>query len=141
MTLDEANQRIQACARRMNELYGQTVFDELAVVSLSRHKARVLAYIGPRNDDFLKHFANDLGTLRAQLLAGGYSTGDFEFARHEVGTGFESFLVLGNGVYLFCNNTRRSMDEIARDPRWLGAQVPFVELGEAVRADPVKVTL
>ena len=47
---------IKACANQMDARYGRTVFDEWAVVSLAENKARVLAYIGPRNDDFLKNF-------------------------------------------------------------------------------------
>lgn len=141
MTLDDADRLIQSCAAKMNELYGNVVFDEWAVVSLAHHQARILSYTGPRNDVFLRNFANDLGTLRTQLLANDYSVGDFEFARHGVGTGFESFMVLGGGLYLFCNNTQRSMDDIAKDPRWLSAQVPFAELGDAVRAHPVAHTV
>ncbi len=97
MTLDEAKSRIKSCASQMDERYGKTVFDEWAVVSLAENKARVLAYIGPRNDDFLKNFANDLGALRAELHDASYGVGDFAFARHGVGTGFEAFMVLGRG--------------------------------------------
>jgi hypothetical protein len=31
------------------------------------------------------------------------------------------------------------MDGIARDTRWLAAQVPFVEMSDAFRADPLVV--
>jgi len=141
MTLDDANQLVRSCTARMDALYGQVVFDEWAIVSLAQQRGRILSYHGPRNDDFLRHFARDLGTLRAQLLSNDYAVGDFEFARHGVGTGFESFMVLGDGCYLFCNNTRRSMEEIAREPRWLSAQVPFAELGDAMRADPLRPVL
>jgi hypothetical protein len=137
MTLDEASRLIGACAGQMNDRYGKVVFDEWAVVSLIRHKAKILTYTGPRNDDFLKHFAEDLGALRAELLNSKYSVGDFEFARHGVGTGFESFMVLGEGLYLICNNTLSSMNDIARNPRWLDAQVPFVELSDKFRASPL----
>jgi len=137
MTLDDANRLIKSTALKMNELYGKVVFDEWAIVSLAHQKARVLAYTGPRNDVFLKNFANDLGSLRSQLLTNEYTVGDFEFSRHGIGTGFESFMVLGAGVYLFCNNTQRSMDDIARDPKWLSAQVPFAELADTVRAKPL----
>jgi len=119
----------------MNDLYGKVVFDEWVVISLAQHKARILFYVGPRNDDFLKNFAADLGALRSELLDTKYSIGDFEFARHGIGTGFEAFVVLGEGIYLICNNTRASMEEITRDPKWLNAQVPFAELSEAVRLD------
>ena len=137
MTLDEAAKQIDACARRMNDRYGRVVFDEWAIVSLVQHQARILAYTGPRNDDFLKNFANDLGSLRASLLNAKGNVGDFEFARHGTGTGFEAFLVLGQGLYLICNNTRDSMNEIARNPRWLNAQVPFAELAEKVSSSPL----
>jgi hypothetical protein len=140
MTLNEAVNQVKACAKQMDARYGQTVFDEWAVISLAENKARVLAYIGPRNDDFLKNFAKDLGALRAELLAESYGAGDFEFARHGVGTGFESFMVLGRALYLICNNTRESMDAIAKDPRWIAAQVPFAELSERIRANPLEVS-
>jgi len=124
----------------MNDLYGKVVFDEWVVISLAHQKARILFYIGPRNDDFLKDFATDLGSLRASLLDSKYGIGDFEFARHGTGTGFEAFVVLGEGLYLICNNTKASMQDIARDPKWLNAQVPFAELSEAVRPDPLEIS-
>lgn len=139
MTLPEAVNLIKTCARQMDERYGQTVFDEWAVISLAENKARVLAYLGPRNDDFLKNFAHDIGTLRAELHDQNYGVGDFAFQRHGTGTRFEAFMVLGAGFYLICNNTRESMDTIARDPRWLGAQVPFAELSERFRPDPLTI--
>lgn len=139
MTLEEAIIQIKACAQQMDARYGRTVFDEWAVISLLENKARVLAYTGPRNDDFLKNFAKDLGVLRAELLTENYGAGDFEFARHGIGTGFESFMVLGRALYLICNNTRESMETIAKNPRWLAAQVPFAELGEKFRPHPLTI--
>ena len=140
MTLDEITSQIKHCAAQMNARYGSVVFDEWAIVSLVQNKARILVYIGPRNDDFLNNFARDLGTLRAELVGGQFGAGDFEFARHGIGTGFESFLVLGAGIYLICNNTRESMDAITKNPRWLDAQVPFAELADKVRIHPVALS-
>ena len=140
MTLDDAAKLIQLCSERMNGLYGRVVFDEWAIVSLTQHKARILFYVGPRNDDFLHNFAGDLGSLRESLLDSNYSVGDFEFSRHGIGTGFEAFVVMGLGIYLICNNTRASMEEITKDPKWLNAQVPFAELSEAIRPDPLVVS-
>jgi hypothetical protein len=140
MTLEEAIALIQNCANQMNARYGGVVFDEWAIVSLAHNKARILNYTGPRNDDFLKNFAKDLGPLRAALLGGQYGPGDFEFARHGIGTGIESFLVLGPGIYLICNNTHGSMDSITKNPRWLGAQVPFAELAEKIRPQPLVIS-
>jgi hypothetical protein len=140
MTLEEIREKTKACAGEMNSRYGGVVFDEWAVVSLERNRARILHYTGPRNDEFLKNFVTDLGALRTALLDGKYGPGDFEFARHGIGTSHEAFLVLGPGLYLICNNTRESMDTIAKNPRWLGAQIPFVNLAEAVCANPLEIS-
>ena len=134
MNLSETMQAIRACATQMDAQYGKTVFDEWVVVSLQEPQARVLGYIGPRHEAFAKNFTRDLGGLRASLLNGRHQVGDFDFARHAAGTSFEAFMVLGAGRYLICNNTQSSMDEIAKDPRWLVAQVPFAELSERVCA-------
>ena len=48
-------------------------------------------------------------------------------------------MVLGRALYLICNNTRETMDAIAKNPRWLGAQVPFAELGDKIRANPLVI--
>jgi hypothetical protein len=139
MTLDTICEQIKICAEDMNSRYGGVVFDEWVVVSLEHNRARILHYVGPRNDAFLKHFVGDLGALRTALMDGAYGTGDFEFSRHGVGTGIEAFLVLGPGLYLICNNTENSMDGLTKDPRWLGAQVPFVGLADRVRMNPLAV--
>jgi hypothetical protein len=140
MTLDEAIKHIKGCADQMNSRYGKIVFDEWAVVSLAHSQNRVLAYVGPRRDDFEKNFNKDLGALRVELLSSKYSTGDFEFARYGEGSAFEAFMVLGNGIYLVCNNTFASMSDITKNPKWLNAQVPFAELSDQVRSNPVATT-
>jgi hypothetical protein len=137
MTLDQANKQIAACADQMNARYKKTVFDEWAIISLEEHKGHLLSYIGPRKAGFQKNFLADAGSLRAGMLTRKYEPGDFEFARHGVGTGFESFVVLGEGIFLICNNTVQSMDGITQDPHWLSAQEPFVDLSEKFRADPL----
>jgi hypothetical protein len=48
-------------------------------------------------------------------------------------------MAVGPGIYLICNNTVQSMDGITKDPLWLGAQVPFVELSDKFRADPLEL--
>ena len=141
MTLEEATNLIGSCAARMNDRYQKVVFDEWAIVTLIQHKAKILAYLGPRKDDFQKNFATDVQDLRADLLSRRHSIGDFEFARHGVGTKLEAFLMVGDGLYLICNNTAQSMSAIAKDPLWLSAQVPFVELSDQFRADPLEFAL
>ncbi len=140
MTLDEVKSLIKTCVAQMDARYGKPVFNEWAVISLAENKARVLAYVGPRNDDFLKNFANDLGTLRAELLGASYGIGDFAFERHAAGTRFEAFMVLGVAIYLICNNTHETMDAIAKEPKWINAQVPFAELGDKLRINPLVIT-
>jgi hypothetical protein len=138
MTLNQATELIKTCAAQMNARYQNVVFDEWAVVALEESKGQLLSYLGPRKMGFQKNFLVDAGTLRAGLLSDSRrSPGDFEFSRDGVGTGFESFMVLGRGIFLICNNTVQSMDGITKDPRWLGAQVPFVELSDRVRENPV----
>lgn len=137
MTLDHALELIKSCAGQMDARYKKVVFDEWAIISLAEKKGRVLAYLGPRKEGFQKNFLTDAGALRAGLLTQKHNVGDFEFARHGIGTGFEAFLVLGEGIYLICNNTVQSMDGITQDPHWLAAQVPFVELSDNFRADPL----
>ena len=137
MNLEAANQHIKACAGQMNSRYGSVVFDEWAIVSLRQHHARILSYTGPRNDQFLQNFAKDLGSLRTSLVDPKFSVGDFEFARHGVGTGFEAFMVLGAELYLICNHTTRTMTEISAEPKWLNAQIPFAELGNQFQRNPL----
>jgi len=139
MTLNQATKENKDFTAHMHVRYGKPVFDELAIVSLAEHPGHVLAYIGPRKDRFKKNFLADAGSLRAGLMNEKYEVGDFEFARYGVGTGFESFLLLAKGIYLICNNTTESMEGITKDPRWLVAQVPFVELSDQIRADPLVV--
>jgi hypothetical protein len=137
MNLVETMNAVRSCATQMNAQYGQPVFDEWAVVSLLQQQARVLGYVGPRNDEFLKSFADDLAPLRMALLNGQYQAGDFEFARNSTGTKFEAFMTLGEGLYLICNNTQSTMDDIAKNPKWLRAQEPFAALSDKVRSSPM----
>lgn len=125
----------------MDALYGRVVFDEWAIISLAAPKGRVLAYIGPRKEGFKKNFRTDVGALREGLLNPKYSVGDFEFARDGVGPAFEAFMVVGRGIYLICNNTVQSMDTITQESQWLGAQVPFVELSDKVRDNPLGLAM
>ncbi len=121
----------------MDARYKKVVFDEWAIIALLENKGRLLAYIGPRKEGFQRNFLTDAGSLRAGLLTQEQNVGDFEFARHGVGTGFEAFMLLGQGLYVICNNTVQSMDGITQDPHWIAAQVPFVELSDKLRADPL----
>lgn len=123
----------------MNGLYGGVVFDEWAIVNLGDGKAKLVNYSGPRLEGFRKNFASDSADLRKSAQGEAYAVGDFEFARHAEGTSFESFMVVGQGLFLICNNTTSTIDKIAQQPTWRGAQVPFVDLSEKFRASPLMV--
>jgi hypothetical protein len=138
MTLDQAKTLIALTHDQMNARYGKVVFDEWAIISLADYKGHLLSYQGPRKEGFQENFLADAGSLRAGLLSGQNAPGDFDFSRHAVGTGFEAYMVLGKGLYLICNNTVQSMDGITKDPQWLNAQVPFAELSDKIRSDPVE---
>jgi hypothetical protein len=140
MTLEQATKLIESCAGQMNARYQKVVFDEWAIVSMADHKGQLLAYIGPRKEGFQKNFLTDAGALRQGLRSQEYTVGDFEFSRHGLGPAFESFMVVGKGLYLICNNTVQSMDGITKDPLWLSAQEPFVDLSEKFRSEPLAVT-
>ncbi len=123
----------------MNARYKQVVFDEWAILAIGERKGRLLSYIGPRKRGFQKDFLKDVGALRDGLIHVDYAVGDYEFARDGIGPAFEAFMVVGRGVYLICNNTVQSMDGITKNPLWLGAQVPFVELSEKFRNNALEV--
>lgn len=138
MTLSQALDAVKRCSENMNARYGKTVFDEWAIVSLQRGKERIVAYQGPRKEHFQKNFSNDLGGMRAEVLTTKHQPGHFDFARHEAGTGFEAFVCAGDELYLICNNTQASMNDIAKDTRWLEAQKVFLELTDQFRAQPLE---
>ena len=137
MQWNDAINLIQACGSRMTAIFGSPVFDEWAILKLNGITS-VAYYSGPRPSDFLSTFARDSAALSQEAGGRAYSPGDFEFARESAGTAFDAFLVLGGGCILVCNNVRHSMADIRKQPAWLKAQVPFVEITEKFRADPLR---
>jgi hypothetical protein len=137
MTLEPAIQIIRTHLAQMAALYQKPVFDEWAVLATEGVKGVVLAYEGPRPQDFAGSFAADLRAFGAELLRLPHAPGDYDFSRHATGTYFDAYLVLGEGVFLICNNTTQSMAGITQDAHWLKAQGPFVDLSEQFRADPL----
>jgi hypothetical protein len=137
MQWNDAIDVIQGCGARMTALFGAPVFDEWAILKLNGVPS-VAYYSGPRPSEFMATFARDSAALSKEAGGRPYSAGEFEFARDSAGTAFDAFPVLGGGCILVCNNIRDSMTEIRANPSWLKAQVPFVELTERFRADPLK---
>ena len=139
MNFEKATQLITDCAARMNKAYGQTVFDEWVMVSFIGDREEIVGYVGPRPQHLQKEFVSDLHALKEELFSAKHATGDFEFARAASGTHFDAFMVMGDWLFLICNHTALTMDEIAKAPTWRQAQIPFVELSERFRADPLRV--
>jgi len=137
MTLDHAKQTVETHLRRMDQAYGARVFDEWAMVAAMNQKVKVLAYAGSRQEDFQQRFVEDVAVFRSALIAPAQNIGDFDFNRDASGTQFDAYLVVGDGIFLLCNNTQQTMSTICANPRWLEAQVSFAELSDAFRSDPV----
>lgn len=137
MNLPDAHVTVLQTLARMKALYGQPVFNEWVLVKIARDAGAVLAYDGPRADLYQAKFKKDIAPLQTEMDARKMAIGDFEFVSNAPGTHFDACIRLGPAAYLFCNHTTKSMADIRRDPKWLTAQEPFVELSAKFRADPL----
>ena len=137
MDLATARPLIQDALARMNALYGQPVFDEWVVLSPGAKHGGVLAYFGPRVENFRASVAKDAEPLRALTEGRKLAPGDFEFVPDGAGPHYDALLKLGAATFLVCNHTAKAMTDIRADPRWLKAQKVFFELSEKFRADPL----
>ena len=137
MQQNRAEQVIRQHLDKMDELYMGPVFDEAIIVEMGGGAPRMLYYQGPREGEIGRSFSDDVRGLKAALGRPGYGVGDFEFTREGEGEAYDAFLVLGEGLYLICNNTSKSTTQITADASWRKAQRPFVEMGELFRADPL----
>jgi hypothetical protein len=137
MNLPDAHVAVLQTLAKMKALYGAPVFNEWVLVKVARDSGAVLAYDGPRADLYQARFKQDIAPLQAEMEQRKMAVGDFEFVNEAHGTYFDACLRLGPAAYLFCNHTTKSMKDIRRDPAWLEAQKPFVELGAKFRADPL----
>lgn len=141
MKLEQAVGVIRAHLDQMNERYGKTVFDEWAVVAVFDRKGLILHYVGARRDDLQATFAEDIRYFKTEMLSGRQFIGHFDFSPDASGQVYDAYVVLGEGCFLICNNTAQSMAGITKDTRWLAAQVPFAELSDVFRSDPLVVSI
>ena len=137
MDLATARQHISASLERMRALYFEPVFDEWAILAPGNQQSGILAYNGPRAEEFRRNLTADVKPLLAQVSGLKLEVGDFEFTNEGDGTRHDVMLKLGADSYLVCNNTVKSMADIRIDSRWLKAQAAFVDLSEKFRADPL----
>jgi hypothetical protein len=138
MNLADARSAIILALGRMNTLYRQPLFDEWVLVKLARESGAILAYEGPRKETYQRRFKTDIAPLQVEIEGRKMAVGDFEFAPNAHGAHFDACLRLGPAAYLFCNHTTKSMTDIRKDPHWLAAQKPFVELATQFREDPLE---
>ncbi len=140
MNLEAAIEHIRRDFKKMNEAYGRPVFDELAILGLGSGGPRMHFYDGPREAEFMAGFADDSVSLRRELVADqSEEGGEFSFTREGEGPGFDAYICLGPGLFLFCNNTKQSMREVTLDPGWLDAQGDFLNASQRFAADAVAV--
>jgi hypothetical protein len=121
----------------MHSLYEKHVFDEWMILALSPETGGVLAYAGPRAETYHKQFADDVLPMRSLVDGRQFTIGDFEFAIDATGPRHDALMKIGDGCYLLCNNTAKTMAEIRTNPRWLKAQSAFFDLSEKFREDPL----
>lgn len=142
MNLDALVNQIAAATDAMTKAYGSVVFDEYAITRLHKNRVYLEWYSGPRREDFIMNFHQDTMHLRTsarQNRSSQYQVGEFDFAHQGTGTQSEAFLVVADNVFLICANTKLSMAEIARNPRWLKAQHAFADLAERVHLSPLEL--
>ena len=138
MNLSEARDVIAQCAHRMNQKSGDVVFDEWAVVTVSTAGAKLVAYQGPRVEQFRLRFKADIRPLQTEMEGRKLAVGDFAFAAAAAGTAYDACVRIGPGAYLWWNNTDASMTDIRETGAWMPAQKTFMDLCEVFRGDPME---
>ncbi|WP_162030922.1 MULTISPECIES: hypothetical protein [unclassified Lentimonas] len=141
MKLESAIARIQKSFAKLNEAYGRPVFDELAIIQVSEEVTLTLHYYeGAREAAFLNEMMedsvalrNDVGDTRNNL------GGEFGFTREGGGEGIDAYICLGPRIFLLCNNTKQSMEEVTKDARWLTAQSQFLNASQYFAVDPLTI--
>lgn len=137
MDLDTARRHIQNTFDRMRAVYLKPVFDEWAILAVPARAGGILAYHGPRAENFRRNLPEDAEPLRARAAGKDFTEGDIEFVPDAADTYYDAFMKIGPASYLVLNNTVKTMNEIRTDSKWLGVQALLFELSEKFRADPL----
>jgi hypothetical protein len=124
------------------------VFPAIQIIR-NHHRAAILEeklylewYNGPRREGFSKHFHRDTVNVRSSARkndSAPYEVGEFDFSHQGAGTQADALLVLAENVFLICNNTRASMNEIEKNHCWLKAQNSFAGLSEKILVSPLEI--
>jgi hypothetical protein len=140
MNLAPAIQCITRSFTKLNNAYGRVVFDETAIVGLAGNELQLHYYAGPRESEFMSDFAEDSISLRKELTVDQSANGgEFSFTRDGAGAGIDAYICLGPDLYLFCNNTEKSMPQVTADPAWLNAQGEFLNASQLFAVDPLLI--
>lgn len=137
MNCTNAAQVIGDALAAMARQYMRPVFDEWVLLTVSDRTVRILAYEGPRPDNYRDEFAEDMRVVAAGLLGTHHNPGDFEFSHEGDGKMYDAFVVAGERVFLALNNTAKSMPQITADPLWRDTQGCFLRLCDSFRCSPV----
>ena len=137
MDLATARHHIHATLERMRASYLQPVFNEWAILAAPANAGGVVAYSGPRPDEFRRRLPEDAAPLRAITAGKIFAEGDLEFVPDAADTHYDAFMKIGAASYLVLNHTTKTMNEIRADAKWLKAQAALFELSEKFREDPL----
>lgn len=122
----------------MRVCYSQPVFDEWAILAAPAVAGGIVAYSGPRPDQFRRQLPADAERLRACAAGRNFAEGDLEFVPDAASTRYDAFMKIGPSSYLVLNHTMKTMDEIRAEGNWLGAQAVLFDLTEKFRTDPLE---
>lgn len=128
---------IETALNNMEQVIGEPVFDEWAVVRKNASSWNLLEYGGSRKDDFIANFNTDVAALRNTLDPSATHIGDFAFSHEGYGSGFDAHMCIGEDLLVLFNNTEKSTGEITSNPKWTSAQIHFAKLLEIFITDPL----
>jgi len=132
----EAVERIERALSEMADVLGEAVFDEWTLVKRLSKGWHVLNYVGAREEAFKMEFATDIAAMKETVLDLSKTyIGDSGFSYEGHGSGFDAYICVGDGLFLFLNNVQKSTSEITSSPKWKQAQIHYATLLEAFAAD------
>lgn len=137
MNLSAAENRIETALVNMEQIVGEPVFNEWALVAKEPTGWKLLSYGGTRKNAFLAEFNKDMAALRDTLDPSDSSAGDFAFSHEGFGSGYDAHICAGENIFILFNNTSKSTGEITSNPKWTSAQIHFSELAEVFIAYPL----
>lgn len=137
MNLSRATTVIEQSLNTLTSSAGEPIFDEWIILGKKKNQWTELHYVGPRMQEHVASFSQDLRSLVEVFDPSVSEVGDFSFTHKGHGTAFDAFMCIGPEIFVLFNHTQKNTDQITQNPKWTEAQVYFTELLEAFIADPV----